>query len=64
MHAHFYASVLMDVGENIKALAEYLRHSDPSLTALRVCARLMPSPQERTRKVVVAVFEGAYAPVR
>lgn len=31
MHAlrHFYASVLLDAGENIKALAEYLGHSDP-----------------------------------
>lgn len=37
MHAlcHFYASVLLDAGENIKALAEYLGHSDPGLT-LRV----------------------------
>ncbi|MFJ2726344.1 Scr1 family TA system antitoxin-like transcriptional regulator [Streptomyces collinus] len=65
MHAlrHFYASVLLDAGENIKALAEYLGHSDPGLT-LRVYAHLMPSSQERTRKAVAAVFEGAYAPVR
>lgn len=30
MHAlrHFYASVLLDAGENVKALAEYLGHSD------------------------------------
>jgi hypothetical protein len=39
MHAlrHFYASVLLDAGENIKALAEYLGHSDPGLTLSRVC---------------------------
>lgn len=51
MHAlrHFYASVLLDAGEHIKALAEYLGHSDPGLT-LRVYAHLMPSSQERTRK--------------
>lgn len=57
MHAlrHFYASVLLDAGENIKALAEYLGHSDPGLT-LRVYAHLMPSSQERTRKAVTAVF--------
>lgn len=57
MHAlrHFYASVLLDAGENIKALAEYLGHSDPGLT-LRVYAHLMPSSQERTRKAVAAVF--------
>lgn len=53
MHAlrHFYASVLLDAGENIKALAEYLGHSDPGLT-LRVYAHLMPSSQECTRKAV------------
>ncbi|MGW0875833.1 tyrosine-type recombinase/integrase [Streptomyces sp. NPDC002740] len=57
MHAlrHFYASVLLDAGENIKALAEYLGHSDPGLT-LRVYAHLMPSSQERTRKAIAAVF--------
>ncbi|MEU1773640.1 tyrosine-type recombinase/integrase [Streptomyces sp. NPDC012842] len=57
MHAmrHFYASVLLDAGENIKALAEYLGHSDPGLT-LRVYAHLMPSSQERTRNAVGAIF--------
>ncbi|XMN07464.1 tyrosine-type recombinase/integrase [Streptomyces griseobrunneus] len=57
MHAmrHFYASVLLDAGENVKALAEYLGHSDPGLT-LRVYAHLMPSSQARTRKAVAAVF--------
>lgn len=60
MHAlrHFYASLLLDAGENIKALAEYLGHSDPGLT-LRVYAHLMPSSQERTRKAVAAVFGSA-----
>lgn len=58
MHAmrHFYASVLLDAGENIKAVAEYLGHSDPGLT-LRVYAHLMPSSQERTRKAVASVFD-------
>lgn len=46
---HFYASVLLDAGENIKAAAEYLGHSDPGLT-LRVYAHLMPSSRERTRQ--------------
>ncbi|MFI7113617.1 hypothetical protein ACIBK9_45390 [Nonomuraea sp. NPDC050227] len=34
MHAlrHFYASVLPDAGENIKALSEYLGHHDPGFT--------------------------------
>ncbi|MFP8943825.1 tyrosine-type recombinase/integrase [Streptomyces fenghuangensis] len=57
MHAlrHFYASVLLDAGESVKALAEYLGHSDPGLT-LRVYAHLMPSSQERTRKAVATAF--------
>lgn len=57
MHAlrHFYASVLLDAGENIKALAEYLGHSDPGLT-LRVYAHLMPSNRERTSRAVSDVY--------
>ncbi|BDH07510.1 hypothetical protein HEK131_47370 [Streptomyces seoulensis] len=57
MHAlrHFYASVLLDAGESIKAVSEYLGHSDPGLT-LRVYAHLMPSSQERTRKAVDTVL--------
>ncbi|MER6329224.1 site-specific integrase [Streptomyces sp. NPDC001034] len=57
MHAlrHFYASVLLDAGENIKAVSQYLGHTDPALT-LRVYAHLMPSSQERTRKAVDRVF--------
>lgn len=37
MHAlrHFYASALLDAGENIKAVSEYMGHADPGLT-LRV----------------------------
>lgn len=58
MHAlrHFYASVLLDAGENIKALAEYLGRSDPGLT-LRVYAHLMPSSQERTRKAIAHAYD-------
>ncbi|MGN9786627.1 tyrosine-type recombinase/integrase [Nonomuraea sp. ZG12] len=58
MHAlrHFYASVLLDAGENIKALSEYLGHHDPGFT-LRTYTHLMPSSQERTRKAVAAIFE-------
>ncbi|WP_445073184.1 hypothetical protein [Streptomyces sp. SAS_267] len=57
MHAlrHFYASVLLDAGENNKALAEHLGHSDPGLT-LRVYAHLMPSSQEHICKAVATVF--------
>ncbi|GHA70703.1 hypothetical protein GCM10010391_65560 [Streptomyces anthocyanicus] len=40
MHAlrHFYASVLLDAGENIKAFAEYLGHSRPWSDAPRLRA--------------------------
>lgn len=57
MHAlrHFYASVLLDAGESIKAVSHYLGHTDPALT-LRVYAHLMPSSRERTRKAVDRVF--------
>jgi integrase len=53
MHAlrHFYASVLLDAGESIKAVSEYLGHSDPRLT-LKVYAHLMPSSRDRARKAL------------
>ncbi|WP_274558567.1 tyrosine-type recombinase/integrase [Streptomyces spiramyceticus] len=58
MHAlrHFYASVLLDAGENIKALSVYLGHSDPGFT-LRIYTHLMPSSEERTRAAVSTVFQ-------
>jgi integrase len=58
MHAlrHFYASVLLDAGESIKAVSEYLGHSDPGLT-LRVYAHLMPDSRDRARRAVANVFK-------
>lgn len=57
MHAlrHFYASVLLEAGENIKAVSEYLGHADPAMT-LRVYAHLMPNSRERTRKAIDAAL--------
>ena len=57
MHAlrHFHASVLLDTGENIKALAEYLGHSDPGPT-LRVYVHLTPSSRERTSRTVSETY--------
>jgi integrase len=52
---HFYASVLLDAGESIKAVSEYLGHSHPGFT-LRSYTHLMPSSSERTRKAVDAVL--------
>jgi hypothetical protein len=53
MHAlrHAYASVLLDAGESIKALSEYLGHSDPGFT-LRTYTHLLPSSETRPRKAI------------
>ncbi|MGW2367128.1 tyrosine-type recombinase/integrase [Streptomyces sp. NPDC001667] len=58
MHAlrHFYASVLLDAGENVKALSAYLGHTDPGFT-LRVYTHLLPSSEGRTRKAVDSMYE-------
>jgi hypothetical protein len=60
MHAlrHFYASVLLDAGKNVKALSLYLGHSDPGFT-LRVYTHLMPSSETRTRKAISAMYRAA-----
>ena len=57
MHAlrHFYASSLLDAGENVKALSEYLGHADPGFT-LRVYTHLMPSSEDRTRRAIDALM--------
>lgn len=57
MHAlrHFYASVLLDAGENIRALSQYLGHADPGFT-LRTYTHLMPSSEGRTRKAVDSLY--------
>lgn len=62
MHAlrHFYASVLLDAGESVRALAEYLGHSDPGFT-LRVYTHLMPASEERTRRAVDQALSGESA---
>lgn len=57
MHAlrHFYASVLLDAGESVRALATYLGHADPGFT-LRVYTHLMPASEERTKRAIDNVF--------
>lgn len=57
MHAlrHAYASVLLDAGESIKALSEYLGHSDPGFT-VRMYTHLLPSSETRTRKAIDDAF--------
>lgn len=53
MHAlrHFYASVQLEAGTSIRALADYLGHSDPGFT-LRVYTHLMASSENRARQAV------------
>lgn len=53
---HLYASTLLDAGESIKALAEFLGHSDPAFT-LRRYAHLMPSSEHRSRAAVDALLQ-------
>jgi integrase len=54
---HFYASVLLDAGESIKAVAEYLGHSDPGFT-LRTYTHLLPSSAQRMRQAVDRALTG------
>ncbi len=60
MHAlrHHYASVLLDGGVSIRALADYLGHADPGFT-LRTYTHLMPDSEDRARQVVDAAFSRA-----
>ena len=55
MLRHVYASVLLDDGESIRALAEYLGHSDPGFTLKTYC-HLMPASDQRTKKAVDAAL--------
>jgi integrase len=52
---HFYASTLLDAGESILALSEYLGHADPGFT-LRTYTHLMPSSTERTKAAIDAIL--------
>lgn len=53
---HFYASVQLGAGTSIRALAEYLGHSDPGFT-LRTYTHLVPQSQDRAKRAVDSVFE-------
>jgi integrase len=58
---HFYASTLLDAGESILALSEYLGHADPGFT-LRTYTHLMPSSTERTKAAIDAMLGVPSAP--
>jgi integrase len=53
---HFFASTLLDQGESIKAVAEWLGHTDPAFT-LATYTHLMPSSDQRTKSAVAGVYE-------
>ena len=57
MHAlrHFYASSLLEGGVSIRAVSEYLGHTDPGFT-LRIYAHLMPTSDERARHAIAAAL--------
>ncbi len=52
---HYFASVLLDAGESIRALADYLGHGDPGFT-LRVYTHLMPASEDRARQAIEAAL--------
>jgi site-specific recombinase XerD len=47
--------MLLDQGESIKAVAEWLGHSDPSFT-LKTYTHLMPRSTERTKGVIGSLY--------
>ena len=63
MHAlrHHYASMLLEGGVSIRALADYLGHTDPGFT-LRTYAHVMPASEDRARQVVDATFPSSCEP--
>jgi integrase len=59
---HHYASVLLQRGVSIRAVADYLGHHDPGFT-LRTYAHLMPEDEDRSRAAIDAAYARA-DPVR
>jgi len=59
MHAlrHYYASVLLAGGVNVRDVSEYLGHHDPGFT-LRIYAHLMPGAESRALRAVESALSG------
>ena len=53
---HYYASVQLEAGTSIRALADYLGHSDAGFT-LRVYPHLMPQAEDKAKKAVDDAFD-------
>jgi integrase len=53
MHAlrHHFATVLLEAGVNVRAVAEYLGHADPGFT-LRVYGHVLPASEDRARAAI------------
>ena len=52
---HHDASVLLDAGVSIAALASYLGHHDPAVTP-RIYSHMMPNTEDRARQAVDAAY--------
>lgn len=53
---HYYASVQLEAGTSIRALAEYLGHADAGFT-LRVYTHLMPQAEDKAKRAVDDAFD-------
>lgn len=62
LHAlrHFFASSLLQQGVNVRAVSEYLGHTDPGFT-LRVYGHVMPAAEDQARRAVDASLDVADA---
>lgn len=58
---HYFASVLLDGGENIKALSKYLGHASAAFT-LKTYTHLMPASEDRTKTAVDNAIRSWCAP--
>ncbi len=58
---HHFASVMLHGGVDVRALSEYLGHTDPGFT-LRVYTHLMPSAASRMREAIDAARQGSDGP--
>jgi len=61
MLRHYFASVLLAGGVDIRALSEYLGHHDPGFT-LRTYAHLMPSAEGRALRAIEAALSADSGP--
>jgi integrase len=61
MLRHHFASVLLEAGVSIKAVAEFLGHADPGFT-LRTYTHLMSSSEDRMREAIEKAWSALEVP--